>query len=88
MTKPMHKTFKVFDYFWTHSWNFHSNNTRNLVNVLKIESPFDAHNLKIDVSLVDWQQFIAKLWIGYRRYLLKESDESIPIAVKRLQKYA
>jgi hypothetical protein len=48
-------------------------------------SPIDSKNLNFDVSTVDWKLLIRNSWIGYRKYLLKESDDNIKKAKQRRQ---
>jgi hypothetical protein len=83
----MHSGFEMLSYFWMRQWKFHSDNTRILIKLLLNQSPIDAQNLKFDVSSVDWKLMSRNSWTGARRYLLKESDENIPLARKRRQKY-
>lgn len=87
VTHRMHNGFEMLSYFWMSQWKFHSENTRNLINILKNVSPYDWQHFKFDVSTVDWRLMTKNSWIGGRRYLLKEADENIPKAKKRLTKF-
>ncbi len=53
--------------------------------LLENESPIDAQNLKFNVSTVDWKLLVRNSWINTRRYLLKESDDTIDKAMHRRQ---
>ncbi len=53
--------------------------------VLQNESPIDAQNLKFNVSTVDWKILVRNSWISGRKYLLKESDNTIDKAMHRRQ---
>ena len=82
----MHAGFEMLSYFWMKQWKFHSENTRALLNTIKEYSQYDSDHFKFDVELVDWKLMTRNSWIGGRRYLLKESDDNIPKAKRRLKK--
>ncbi len=81
----MHAGLQMLSYFYMSQWKFHSDNTRNLMKLLENESPIDAQNLKFNVSTVDWKLLVKNSWISGRRYLLKESDDTIDKAMHRKQ---
>lgn len=84
VTHRMHAGFEMLSYFWMKEWKFHSENTRNLIDILKQSSEYDYNQFPFDVSVVDWQRMTQNSWTGGRRYLLKESDDNIPKAKRRL----
>jgi hypothetical protein len=75
----------MISYFYLREWKFYSENTKNLIKLLENVSPIDSKNLNFDVSTVDWKLLIRNSWIGYRKYLLKESDDNIKKAKQRRQ---
>jgi hypothetical protein len=81
----MHSGFEMLSYFYLSEWKFYSENTKNLIKLLENMSPIDSKNLNFDVSSVDWKILIRNSWNGYRKYLLKESDENIKKAKQRRQ---
>ncbi|CAG2168842.1 unnamed protein product [Oppiella nova] len=87
VTQRMHNGFEMLSYFWMKEWTFHSLNTRSLMAILRRHSPYDSQHFKFDVSIVDWNLMTKNSWYGGRRYLLKEDDDNIPKAKRRLTKY-
>ncbi|CAG2118261.1 unnamed protein product, partial [Medioppia subpectinata] len=82
----MHNGFEMLKYFWMKQWSFHSENTRRLMNTLAKHSAYDSRHFPFDVSVVDWPLLTKNSWYGGRRYLLKEDDDNIPKAKRRLTK--
>ena len=87
VTHRMHSGFQMLSYFWMKEWIFYTNNTRNLIRYLKCWSPNDLDHFNFDVRLVDWKLLFHNLALGIRRYLLKESDDNLPKAKRRLTKF-
>ena len=82
MTKKMDYVSDMLKYFTQHEWTFKCNNLMALNNRLDDE---DRKQFDFDMSVLDWQVYIKNCHYGNRRYLLKETDDTIPMAVKRLK---
>ena len=81
ITGKMHYALDVMSYFTQHQWNFRSNNLVNLFNKMNKE---DQDEFNFDMSSIKWSEFTRISHYGNRRHLLKESDETIPMARKRM----
>lgn len=81
--RKMHKFSDVISYFSLQSWKFHDNNTKSLVNKL---SKLDQSLFKFDISVLDWNEYFKKHVLGIRLYIIKDTMDSVPEAVKRNKK--
>ena len=88
LTEKMHKGCHHFVYFWNREWSFKTNNTRNLIKIIKNQSKLEWETFKFDPDDIDYNHLCKYLWIGIRKNLLKEPDENIPEAKLRYIKYA
>lgn len=81
---------KIFDgnranaYFATHNWNFINDNFINLCSFLRLE---DIKDFEFRDSFT-YDMILASrtVLLGYRRYLMKEKDESIPACQKHYRR--
>ena len=63
-------------------WKFHTKNTKRLIDIVN-QNDFDSNEFKFDISSVNWTEIPKDLWIGGRKYLLKEPDDNIKMARQR-----
>lgn len=77
----MHHALKLTHYFMLRDWNFTSNNFIRLIDDLKdgdsIEFNPDMRKVEDEVLAIE------DLWLGCRRYILKEADENITLAQRK-----
>lgn len=73
----MHYAFDLMKYFADRSWEFETNGLINLINSLKGK---DREIFNVDVGNIDSDYAVSKVWLGVRKYLLRESEKTIPIA--------
>lgn len=78
----MHHANEVFDYFCSNQWNFNSDNVKQLRLLQSID---DRDTFNCDVREIDWDIYARLGWLGCRRFILKESDDSMSYAKKRYQ---
>jgi len=72
---------KAGEFFSLHEWKFHCDNVCALICDAQDKTTFD-----VDVSQMDWNQYVKNYMFGIRRFILKDSSDSIPNARKKLQK--
>jgi fatty acyl-CoA reductase len=72
---------KTGEFFSLHEWNFHRDNVSALMCDAQDKATFD-----VDVSQMNWDQYVKHYMLGIRRYILKDSNDTIPSARKKLQK--
>ncbi|XP_063924888.1 putative fatty acyl-CoA reductase CG5065 [Zophobas morio] len=80
--KKILRGYKIFEYYSNRKWDFRKDNiavTRSLMN--KKENQI----FKIDPEGFVLRDYIYTCILGSRRYLLKEKDENIPVAKRRLK---
>ena len=70
-------------YFCTNEWSFSTENTNKLYLQL---NKTDRNIFKFDIKDVSWESYIHSYVYGMRKYVLKESDENLPVARKCLKK--
>lgn len=72
----MYEANKALSYFVTHNWEFKNDNCYNLCSYLRLE---DLKEFEYrDGFTYDVVLSIRTLVLGFRRYLLKEKDETLP----------
>lgn len=79
----MHKFSEVISYFSLQSWTFHDDNTRSLI---KKMSKLDQSLFKFDISKLSWNEYFKKHVLGIRLYIIKDTIDSVPEALKRTKK--
>lgn len=81
VVNKMHHALKLTHYFMLRDWNFTSNNFIRLIDDLKggdsIEFNPDMRKVEDEVLAIE------DLWLGCRRYILKEADENITLAQRK-----
>ncbi|KAJ8687690.1 hypothetical protein QAD02_023484 [Eretmocerus hayati] len=77
------KAAKCLEYFATQQWNFKDENVKRLGQVL---SPEDRQTFMFDVRQIDWPSYLENYILGIRRFILKESPDSLPAARLHLKR--
>jgi fatty acyl-CoA reductase len=72
---------KTGEFFSLHEWKFHRDNVCTLMCDAQDKATFD-----FDVSQINWDQYVKHYMLGIRRHVLKDSNDTIPSARKKLQK--
>lgn len=73
----MTKAIRCLEYFATHEWTFENDNVIALQSKM---SQVDQNLFNFDIRAVKWDDYIEQYVIGTRKFVLKESDETIPAA--------
>lgn len=76
----MHHANEMFDYFCSNQWNFVTDNVKKLRH---LQSPTDRSIFNCDVRAINWCEYAKLGWLGCRRFILKESDETLAYAKRR-----
>lgn len=83
IVRKMHHAIDLMQYFALKDWKFYSRNFTKLMSDL---SERDAEEFNCDIrSVKDEEAAIANVWLGVRRFILKEPDSNVTLA---RQKYA
>ena len=83
ITSKMHYALDVMSYFTQHQWSFKSNNMLQLFQSLDAD---ERQEFNFDMTSINWPVFAKECHYGNRRHLLKESDDTIGKARKRMQR--
>ncbi|XP_066990942.1 putative fatty acyl-CoA reductase CG5065 [Anabrus simplex] len=81
ISKRFQMAAKTGEFFALHEWNFQSDNIALLMNDAQDRTMFD-----VDVSKMDWDTYVKYYMLGIRRFILKDSVDTIPSAKRKLQK--
>uniref|UniRef100_T1KXA6 Fatty acyl-CoA reductase n=1 Tax=Tetranychus urticae TaxID=32264 RepID=T1KXA6_TETUR len=73
----MHYALDLMKYFADRHWSFECDNYINLIHSLK--GP-DCNTFDLDISKPRTDDVLMNVWLGIRRYLLKEDDRTISMA--------
>ena len=76
----MHHANDMFDYFCSNQWNFVTANVKRL---RTLQTLSDRQEFNCNVQEIDWDLYARIGWLGCRRNILKESDETIDYARRR-----
>ncbi len=83
ITYKMHYSIGVIRFFIQNQWTFKSD---NLINLYDKMTDSDKNEFNFDMKSIDWKAMANVSYFGNRRYLLKESDDNIPLAKKRMKR--
>lgn len=73
----MHYALDLMKYFANRHWTFTCDNYITLINSLKGK---DITTYDVDISKPRTEDVLMNVWLGIRRYLLKENDNTISMA--------
>lgn len=70
-------------YFYNYRPKFIENNLRSVIDRM---STADARSFQMDIKLIDWHEYLRRMYFGVRLYFLKEDPSNIPLAKKRMRR--
>ena len=73
----------LFGHFTRNSWKFHNDNCIKVLDALGRSGL--KSNFQFDVRQINWRSYCASFVEGNRRFLLKETDSTLPKARRKLQ---
>lgn len=76
----MHHANEVFDYFCSNQWTF---STSNVERLRELQSDQDKELFNCDVRAIDWETYAQVGWLGCRRFILNEDDDSFEYSKRR-----
>lgn len=79
----MHHANEIFDFFCSNQWHF---NTDNVKHLRELQSADDRQEFNCDVRAIDWSKYAQIGWLGCRRFILKEDDDTFEAAKQRYRK--
>lgn len=77
------RTAKSGEFFALHEWEFRCENQKSLTTDV---SEKDRVLFPSDVTLLKWDKYVGEYMVGIRKYVLKDSMDSLPVAKQKLQK--
>lgn len=83
MYHKMNNVLNHFEYFTTNEFDFDCGNYFNLMNEMTAS---DAKVFYVDTRFLDWTKYFEDYVPGVRKFLLKEKEETIPKAIRRMNK--
>ncbi|PSN30813.1 putative fatty acyl-CoA reductase [Blattella germanica] len=81
ISKKFQLAAKTGEFFSLHEWKFHRDNVSALIRDAQDKSVFN-----VDVSQMEWDTYVKYYMLGIRKYVLKDSSDTIPSARRKLQK--
>jgi alcohol-forming fatty acyl-CoA reductase len=70
----------VLSYFTTRQWDFTDFNTQGLHQAC---SEADKALFPLNISDLNWESYLKNYMIGLRLYLLKETNDNLPVARRK-----
>lgn len=83
LQSKLSKAAKCLEYFSTKQWIFRDDNVQQLREKLSLE---DQQTFMFDVRQIDWPSYLESYILGIRRFMLKESPETLPAGRSRMRK--
>lgn len=81
LVRKMHNAFDLLEYFASRQWSFPCDNLLRLCDSM---SEVDRTLFDCDVRRICWRDYTHNFYIGIRRHLLKEEDDNVPKAQRRM----
>ncbi|XP_043521829.1 fatty acyl-CoA reductase 1-like isoform X2 [Frieseomelitta varia] len=75
VNKHLNQLLAAFSYFNTHEWTFHRCNITEMT--MKVKTLEDSDIVKLDMRDMNWKKYIANYQIGIKKFILKESSDSV-----------
>lgn len=73
------------EFFACHEWNFQNDNFKSMLNALK-ETGENVY-FPADLSAIDWNKYVLSYIMGVRKFVMKDSMDSMPAAKENLRRY-
>lgn len=81
IVNKMHHAIDLMQYFAIRDWKFRSN---NFIQMMADLNDSDSKTFNCDIrGIGDEEVAIANVWLGCRRYILKEPDDNVTLARKK-----
>lgn len=77
-SKRLNELLSAIQYFNTHEWIFQTCNITEMATEVKTLK--DSNIVKLDLKDMDWKKYITNYQLGIKKFILKESSESVTSA--------
>ena len=84
ITKRFQRAALTGEFFTVNEWYFHGDNMKELSKIVRESN--DARCFKVDITSLDWDTYVHHYMLGIRKYILKDSSDSLSKARSRLLK--
>ncbi|XP_031784422.1 fatty acyl-CoA reductase 1 [Nasonia vitripennis] len=87
MTKRTMRAAKSGEFFAVNEWYFHAENMKELVKCIKnsgVDGSTPRYN--VDITNLDWETYVRQYVLGIRKYVLKDSPDTLGKARSKLYK--
>lgn len=84
ITRRFARAAKTGEFFAVNEWLFDAENMTNLAKDVRTTS--DANEYNVDMKNLDWDAYLHQYMLGIRKYILKDSPDSLTKARSRLVK--
>lgn len=84
MTKRFERAAKTGEFFAINEWQFRAENMMELMRSVKDTS--DSKTFNVDIASMDWDSYLHQYMLGIRKYILKDSPDTLTKARNRLFK--
>ena len=88
MTKRTMRAAKSGQFFAVNEWYFHAENMKELIRCIN-NSVADGRTppYKVDITSLDWESYVNQYVLGIRKYVLKDSPDTLGKARSKLFKW-
>lgn len=83
IAKKFKQACKNGEFFALHEWKFQCDNMVSLNKDISCEN--DRSTFLVDITRVDWDDYVKNYMIGLRKFVLKDGMESLPNARNKLK---
>lgn len=87
LTKRITRAIKSGEFFAVNEWYFHTDNMKELCQYVKdsvVDGGTSPYN--VDISNLNWESYVNQYVLGIRKYVLKDSPDTISKARSKLYK--
>lgn len=87
ITKRTIRATKSGEFFANNEWYFHAENMKELAKSIKSSSVAGSTlRFNVDISNMDWEVYVNQYVLGIRKYVLKDSPDTLDKARSKLFK--
>lgn len=84
LTRRFERAAKTGEFFTVNEWRFHGENMQQLAKSVKAAN--DANNFNVDITTLDWDNYVQQYMLGIRKYILNDSPDTLTNARSRISK--
>lgn len=84
LTKRFEAAAKTGEFFAVNEWFFHTANMENLMKCVKQVD--NLHQFNVEIATLNWDTYVREYILGIRKYILKDSPETLTKARNRISK--